>query len=406
MPFTAEDFLEALHLPEEHPYAFNGDNLKREILKPWSVGDYFRSISSETAALNYERLDEYIKFPSIRWGNDFCDGRTEQLGHYRKKSMYAEKVGFFQEIKPCFISMCHMSILLWAPIILFVCLKRLTTRHRHYSESNGSCLIFPMMTQRNKVSKGSSSSEVTNQRSGIRGNKTVDVSILPFFEYLISILYTTRLIFSIEDKSNEQHAILDKTHESIINHHCSVASAENNNQCTGTGDPLCYIIALIVSAAMMTDAMYILEFSQSTLIGLHILIISIGTKRMGLKVALLTALPITSVSYFVMRHQELDLPTIQPGLYYSDKNPLVSNAVKMFWHVESHTYEDMATPWMITGDTRTGLPFLLYSSPSVKYTRRSVCSSCTIMGNFSSTNIIFLIASDGCHYRKKTKQSF
>jgi hypothetical protein len=176
-------------------------------------------------------------------------------------------------------------------------------------------------------------------------------------------------MFSIEDKVDKRQPNSGPFDKHMTRHQSSSMSTGDCN-CTGVGDPLSYIIALIVSAIIMTDAMYILQFSETSLLSLHILIIAIGTKRLGPKAALLIALPITSMSLFTMQRQDHDLPTIQPGLYYSHSHPIISKAVESYWPIESRTYEGKGTPWMLTGDTRTGLPFLLYSIPNVQYTRR------------------------------------
>jgi hypothetical protein len=47
------------------------------------------------------------------------------------------------------------------------------------------------------------------------------------------------------------------------------------------------------------------------------------------------------------------------GLYYDIRNPMIRRVVSL-WDPASRTYStDTATPWMVTGDARTGLPFIL-----------------------------------------------
>lgn len=47
---------------------------------------------------------------------------------------------------------------------------------------------------------------------------------------------------------------------------------------------------------------------------------------------------------------------IKPGLYYDhQQNPLIKSAVEQFWPTKLRTYQP--TPWILTGDARTGLPF-------------------------------------------------
>jgi hypothetical protein len=226
--------------------------------------------------------------------------------------------------------------------------------------------------KKNSLFKESTSSEHANQTSLNERSETINkynLAMMPFFANFLSVLSSSTPIFSIEDRVNEQsNSGRFEKHVNVTRHPSSSIMSEDSN-CTGVGDPLSYIIALIVSAVIMADAMYILQFSQTALLSLHVLIIAIGIQRLGPKVALSIALPITALSLYEMQFQDYDLPTIQPGLYYSHTNPVVSKAVESYWPVESRTYEG-GTPWMLTGDTRTGLPFLLYSTPNVQYTRR------------------------------------
>jgi predicted alpha/beta-fold hydrolase len=65
-----------------------------------------------------------------------------------------------------------------------------------------------------------------------------------------------------------------------------------------------------------------------------------------------------------------DLPMIQEGLYYDHGNRLMRTIAEN-WPVELRTYskEYGATPWMPTGDSRTGLPFLLNKVDKPEWTR-------------------------------------
>jgi len=61
-----------------------------------------------------------------------------------------------------------------------------------------------------------------------------------------------------------------------------------------------------------------------------------------------------------MPNPGIDLPTINEGLYHSSSNPYISSIVK-HWPVESRTYnvENGATPYLVNGDQRTGIPFIV-----------------------------------------------
>lgn len=344
MPFTTAAFLEALSLPEEHPYLLNDGSDGKE-LRPWSFVDYFGSASSNGAKAT---VDDCPSILSPFWRDQEtagCEATSAGLGDYNNKVINIDKVGFFEEIKPCISSMCHMVVLLWAPIILFLCAKRLTTPHRH----------------RNSQSKVESDSKRLNQSV-----TCFKVGMSP------SIMRKNLLanVSSVEDQYNKLPST--KLCKPFTIHQSSTMSIESCSSCTGTGDPLAYIVALLISAIIMTDAMYILEFSRSALVVVHAMFILMGMKRLGSKPALLIALPFTCMAFYSMRNQDLDLPTTRPGIYYSKTNSIISNAINNYWPMESYTYEGKGTPWMITGDVRTGLPFLLYSPQGVQYTRRYV----------------------------------
>ena len=62
-----------------------------------------------------------------------------------------------------------------------------------------------------------------------------------------------------------------------------------------------------------------------------------------------------------------DIPRkIDEGLYYDTENSLVHKIVQ-HWPVKARTYsiENGASPWMPTGDSRTGIPFLVHRSPDL-----------------------------------------
>ena len=161
----------------------------------------------------------------------------------------------------------------------------------------------------------------------------------------------------------------------------------------------------------MNDALYVLEFSQNNLIALHLFIISVALKRFGSKVSVMTALPITIVALYIMAHQDLDLPTIQPGLYYDETNPLISEAVQG-WPIDKYTYDDgRGTPWLMTGDVRTGIPFTIIKIPEQNYVRRLVSSGFALFMQRSDmivcthSRVSLSISSDGCPCLKRRRLS-
>eukprot|EP00592_Proboscia_alata_P007191 CAMPEP_0194360064 /NCGR_PEP_ID=MMETSP0174-20130528/7375_1 /TAXON_ID=216777 /ORGANISM="Proboscia alata, Strain PI-D3" /LENGTH=656 /DNA_ID=CAMNT_0039131343 /DNA_START=324 /DNA_END=2294 /DNA_ORIENTATION=+ len=72
---------------------------------------------------------------------------------------------------------------------------------------------------------------------------------------------------------------------------------------------------------------------------------------------------------------EMDLPPYPAGLYYDTSNPLIASIVDA-WPESSRTYDaqtsaSAATPtsWTNTGDSRTGIPFLIHSTPPNQHYR-------------------------------------
>lgn len=62
-----------------------------------------------------------------------------------------------------------------------------------------------------------------------------------------------------------------------------------------------------------------------------------------------------------------DIPRkVEEGLYYNTENSLVRKIVE-HWPIKARTYsiENGASPWMPTGDSRTGIPFLVHRSPDL-----------------------------------------
>ena len=139
-----------------------------------------------------------------------------------------------------------------------------------------------------------------------------------------------------------------------------------------TTEWLAYLVALVLTALLANDSMYIMEFGQRNLFALHLFVITVSLKRFGTKISLATCIPITAIALYIMAYTDLDLPTIEPGLYHDEQNIYISNIVKK-WAVDKRTYDDgRGTPWMLTGDIRTGLPFMVNNIPEQKYVRRLV----------------------------------
>lgn len=71
-----------------------------------------------------------------------------------------------------------------------------------------------------------------------------------------------------------------------------------------------------------------------------------------------------------MPHPGIDLPTIEPGLYYSKSNKLMSSIASNLKE-SAYTYDVQhgATPYLVTGDQRTGIPFLVNAVEDQQYIR-------------------------------------
>jgi hypothetical protein len=65
----------------------------------------------------------------------------------------------------------------------------------------------------------------------------------------------------------------------------------------------------------------------------------------------------------------IDLPTIEPGFYHSS-NPLIQSIIK-HWPESSRSYNisNGATPYLVNGDQRTGIPFLVNKVEEEAYVR-------------------------------------
>ena len=136
-----------------------------------------------------------------------------------------------------------------------------------------------------------------------------------------------------------------------------------------TSDSIAFGVAIAFTSIMMNDRMYILEYTRPNMIALHLFVIYVGIKRFGATTALRKALPVTLVSLALMlsKCRDLDMPTFEAGLYYDNSNHYVSNIIKE-WPIEKRTY--IPSPWILTGDARTGLPFLINTIPKQDYIRR------------------------------------
>ena len=460
MPINAYDFLDALDLPSEHPYTQVEHKSNSEYgtkgAKEWSISSYFSSVSwkdwQSSPPLGSNERNDCEEFPSPPWGkllhghggmntDHMCRRDLASLVVTGKQSPtnpndsivdicgHGTAICFLQEIKPCLVSMCRMQVILWAPLLLLICLRRLSTPPRRCQNSN-------VEGQQNKVSMNRIDQRTKNEQSSDTSRKysfcreflilSVTRRMPSFSNYLpslpsqdqrrrqssesnqnnsfekvlflislianaMSLMASCSAIFHIEEEKKEVIACMssERSRSRSTKGDCvksdrqskilRTSSTSNDDLSMNslsssiiTGDWLTYVITLIFSAFVMTDAMYVYEFSRATLVALHLLVIFISMKRFGSKVAVCTALPISALAFYVMGHQDLNLPPFKPGLYYNEDNAFISEVVRE-WPVEKRTYDDgRGTPWTVTGDTRTGVPFLLNPILKQEFTRRLV----------------------------------
>ena len=99
-----------------------------------------------------------------------------------------------------------------------------------------------------------------------------------------------------------------------------------------------------------------------------------------------------------MSHPGIDLPTLEPGLYHSRSNPHIA-AIVSRWPVASRTYDVVsgATPYLVTGDQRTGIPFLIHAVPEQEYVRVWVRNPSD--GEYLALDVAFPFAEGGEVFR-------
>jgi len=106
----------------------------------------------------------------------------------------------------------------------------------------------------------------------------------------------------------------------------------------------------------------------------------------------------------------LDLPNIAPGFYYQSNNSLMASIAKE-WPEHLRRYEPVkdpktnkivsgnATPYLVTGDSRTGIPFILNHSPDLERGVRVWIKSKEDIGEANAIDIFF--PEDGVHKEDK-----
>jgi len=122
------------------------------------------------------------------------------------------------------------------------------------------------------------------------------------------------------------------------------------------------LLILVSSWILWTDSLYVLEYGAN--FGLSFFVATSGLLLWKRRSALLLIAIVGLASLGVqlsMEHQE-NLPRVEEGLYH---DPRLSDYLKNWQFDPQYT----GTPWMPTGDSRTGLPFLLCHVPTPDWKR-------------------------------------
>ena len=151
------------------------------------------------------------------------------------------------------------------------------------------------------------------------------------------------------------------------------------------------------SGILITDAMYVQEYGRSFGASLFIAMIfllgileNVSSDHKTFKentklklpqkyrtlIAVITSLTVRAlVNDFRGGTRSIDLPNVEAGLYFDSSSSKISHVVKL-WIEQSKVsleYDDVGTKYLLTGDSRTGIPFLVNKVESVPdYVRRWV----------------------------------
>jgi hypothetical protein len=131
-------------------------------------------------------------------------------------------------------------------------------------------------------------------------------------------------------------------------------------------------LSVASSLVLMTDTLYVLEYGPvygATLLVLSIfLALKTALQYNLIKVGVILAALVLVASHLVWDYSTdsltfgdvADHVTIPEGLYFDASNDYISSIVEQWPETyRTYTHQTGATRWMPTGDSRTGLPFLL-----------------------------------------------
>lgn len=195
-----------------------------------------------------------------------------------------------------------------------------------------------------------------------------------------------------------------------------LAPSTNGDITSFNATTVAFTLAILSSATIATDTMYIQEFGKVYVLGLYGVVLAVSTSScscvqrdpsfwtFGLQV------PTTALVVCHSLSCDHTLPTdsLKPGFYHNKLNPTIAKIVQQ-WPAEHRVYRN-PSPWVVNGDTRTGIPFFINHVPTQPYVRRYVPSVMNMPMVTSTTvgaqkeHVILDIAfpSDGIHRQDKT----
>ena len=129
--------------------------------------------------------------------------------------------------------------------------------------------------------------------------------------------------------------------------------------------------SLSMMVLMLTDECCIQEYGRiplaSAFCGVIALVVHCSPTA---RASIVLVAPFVALAIILSLYCHIYIPKFQPGFYYNQENPVVS-AIVSRWPVDKRTYDDgRGTPWLVTGDSRTGIPFFLNFLPKQRFVRR------------------------------------
>uniref|UniRef100_A0A7S2MD80 AB hydrolase-1 domain-containing protein n=1 Tax=Helicotheca tamesis TaxID=374047 RepID=A0A7S2MD80_9STRA len=210
--------------------------------------------------------------------------------------------------------------------------------------------------------------------------------------YAVSYLLLSPLCFSSPKKQ------INATKKENQNRFRSIISPQTVH---GVFFTIASLVAIVFSAIVTTDALYVLEYTLPPLVVLHLLTILLIFHRSPFdrKYTLMITLPISILALIQILRSDLDLPAIKAGFYYK-KDSWIASSIVREWPEEKRTYDDgRGTKWLLTGDARTGVPFFINHVPQQKFVRRWVPTE--ELGETEAIILDIAFPPDGIHRRDK-----